>query len=729
MSLLDRTRNIPIFHSGKGLLKKADVDLGENSHLWFAKIYGAFEGQHPEVLRPDSAPSLTFDQQDFGKGFALGAVSVGAGPNLLIFPVIIRNNKLAPFDLVFVNGNLRYADKGMLQALAHPYRPFVGRSTASVGRGPNTSAALHNDQLAGSGRTVLGSAQEIDVMADLEERVRPISYTLEAEENLSKSAGFEFDEIKYSIAQDQIYKWAQLSMESPEYYLNGTNEFRAMFDSLSRDGVKTASAQGIWYDIASVERSDINKYITKIAKRGYDGFVEIIMDSDDVRKIAEEFDQDGDAVLGLADKLSPEGGVLLSKEGQAIQELSTMAKTASEIPDQALSEYMVNGKIPTFDIPGLVHNYGTYNVLFASGDYDTGIVFNMVDWNFKKDSNYLFVGSKYAIQERMAGQPSSTSFRAPRGEPNEGTVGTFVYESSGTGFAIPPFEVSSYRSTPRGLAIKAQGIMDGKPLNLVPVEGVKSLVKITRENDPEVYVDGCVNVYVPASMQFIVLPPERGSIIPDPQQAIKLSSWRNQMLAGPSSDVRVSVDADNRYQLDMVSFPLEDLPGHISKTSGFRLLDRRPSRLLDVAFSLKVAGLNSPYELVDLARGYTHSINIPIKSASKISNLQRDRDYSSAWYEIYDRVPREALYKIASVTMDKKTLDEVFSLNFINKDNLKYFMSNLGLLKDVEEYLARLLLAARVSDIGVDEDEISGALEDVSHIREVLSRKQILAGE
>ena len=728
MSILDKLSDKPILHSSYDMVKWADVSLGDNPQLWFAKIYGAFEGQHPEALRPNSAPSLTFDKQDFVSGYALGAIRVAAGPNLMVFPVIVRDKKLAPFDLVFVNGNLRYAEKSMIRALANPYQPFVGISSSEVGKGPATEDALHTNS-PNSGRLVMGQDNTIDVMADLEARIRPVCYALEVERLNKTASSIRFEDIKHTITQDQIYKWAQVAVEDPDYYVNSTSQFRNMFEALSQESVKQASVIEDWHDIAMVEKQDIDRYSVKFAKRGYDGVVRSLMDSAEIRKLAGQFDQNGNSVLDLADKLYTNGGgVLLDKTSSAIQDFSgTLEKAASM--GQPLADYMVNGKVPTFEIPGLIHNYGTYNVLLTTGEYDTGVVFNLVDWNFKKEDNKLFVGRKYAIQDRMAGQASSTSCRAPRGEPTEGTTGTYVYEHAGTGFAVPPFEILSHRTTPRGIAIKAQSIMDGKPLNLVPVDGIKSLVKITQENDPEVYIDGCVNVYVPTSMQFIVLPPERDVIIPDPQQAIKLSSWKQLMTMGPSAQVRIIAEPDNHYQLDMVTFPLHRMPEHIRKLSNFSPVDRRASKTVDVVLGLKVAGIESLYELVGLKSGYTHTLTIPLKTASEISGPLQAKDYSAVWYEIHDRIPHSALYKIASMMEEEKTLNEVFSLNFINKDNMQYFMSNLGMLRDVEEYLARLLLAARIADVGIEEGEIGGALEDVVHIKEILSRKQILAGE
>lgn len=714
MSLGDYLEGTRVFRKPlESFVKLADVELGENPQLWFAKIYGVFEAQHPEVYkRQDTIPSLTFSKQDFVSGYALGAMTVSSGQNLLVFPVIIRDGRLAPFDIVYVDGKLRYADEDYIEALTNPYSPFKGTSSRKPTDGPSLTNMMPFS--ASGGKTTLTTTKRAgveDVLEDLASRVAPVSPRLISD--YADSGKLSLRKISHTIKDDQLKKIAKQIIDNPMYFVSATNEFKSVIGKI-RNITKTASVDDGWYDVVSIQRKDINEYITKKARAGYDGYIENVIDTKGVKKIATSFGQSANDILNTADALSKTSGAVV------ISKLDGIKNTIEKELSGAIKIAGMGGvNEVTFDTPGLIKSYGAYNVLFDSGEYDTGTVFPLVDWNFKKSNEFLFVGQKYAIQSKMAGQPSSAPHRAPRGEPREGAEGTYVYEKGGRAFAIPPFKVNSHRHTPRGIAIMGRTLATDNLVNLVPTEGIKSIIKITQDNDPEVYYHGAINVYIPAKMDFIPLPPEMDIIIEDPQNAQKVASFIDNF--NSKHQVMVRNDGEGYCRLDMQTFPLKAMPDKMASLSNFRKIDRRTEHIPDIYFNLKVAGMTNPRELI-------LGENDGLWKRASLSVIEDDYDWTkeatpnhSAWYAIKNHIPYSDLFKVASSIDDDSTLDELFSINFMNEENIEYFMSNLGGLKKIEAFLSRLLLGARVSGIrNLSEDEIKNTLKGIVEIRKNL---------
>ena len=679
------------------MTKRADVDLGNNPQTWFSATLGIFGTQHPEVSGQQFATSLRFTRQDLVEGGATGTVTVSGGPHLLSFPAIVRNGRLAPFDLVFIDDKLRYADPSLVEAYASPYRPALGVASKDIPGAPDTSKALHIDKILPGMRTVMAS-----VVVDPETANNEVK----------------FAEVVRTMTDDQRERMLTWSMDHPDYWGTSTEAFKSAMTVLHNQSepidIKTASALvADWHDFALIRFKGINEYQVTLGKHAHSNFTTLNTDAPGVQKLAKAYGHADEDVLNRVDKMDALLGVpLCLYRGQN----DPVKQAADSIA------YELNNSMAHTASPGEIGSYGTYDVYFKDRGPQRALVLPVVDWDFKQTSTKLIIGdTTFAITERAYGRPASGSFMLPKSNINRGAWGAFVHESSERSFSTMPFEVIAIRDTPAGFAVTGMDIVTNTKLNLVKVHGIKSITKMDPKVDPGLYLHGHVNAYIPAAMEFVQLPMMNDATAPDPASVFKSASTAPHM---------------------MLSSGLAWIPEDALAKLGSVASDHVPlERILDTDMTLVAIAATGHYTS-KLAHAVVSGViesHVELTMPERIQTEEPVTKTASAEYdeatlaklarELEGQIDYDAFMKIASATDDSRSLDTLLSINVLNDRNMKYFMDNIGILRDCETYLARLLLMARLAHVGVDEADLKAALDSLVGIKNTLSRLGMLREE
>jgi hypothetical protein len=84
------------------LLKTAGgTVLGDNATTWPQDIINEFNDEHPFFSKNGSNPNLNFTNKEWVSGCSIGSITLAVKERLLVFPVVVRNKELAPFDIYF----------------------------------------------------------------------------------------------------------------------------------------------------------------------------------------------------------------------------------------------------------------------------------------------------------------------------------------------------------------------------------------------------------------------------------------------------------------------------------------------------------------------------------------------------------------------------------------------------------------------------------------------------
>lgn len=252
------------------LLKTANVDLGTDVTTWMSKIRSAFEKQHPQLIQAGAHPSITFENKDLVTGNAYGALTATAHGTYMMFPMIIEDNVLAPFDVVYVKGDFYYADDELINSIANKYTLFDG------------------------------SRNEGD---------RQI--------NRVENYGVKISLASYNPVTDKHREIIKSFIEKyPNHYANAGDEFKNRVKKIaSGEFDKKAASDDINpadFDLVRIRHEAINLYNVKFASYGINGFVEREMTAPQIRKLAADFEFDAEGVMNEAD-YNPHKAVMIER--------------------------------------------------------------------------------------------------------------------------------------------------------------------------------------------------------------------------------------------------------------------------------------------------------------------------------------------------------------------------------------------------------------------------------
>jgi hypothetical protein len=663
---------------GNEMIRKyADYDLGDNPQIWVSKIRAIFEKQHPELIEAGGVPNIAFYKKDFVRGNAIGALTITVNTTYMIFPIVIREKALAPFDTVYVDKHWHFADKDLMLDLMQEYNLFSGISDKP------TSPGTTSVPVSSFGRFSYPSSGALTLLS---------SYN--------------------PVTQDGRDKLASLIVDNPSIYAHSTSEFKSFMSKIASgefsavNGEPHVSPESD-FDVVLIRQNDLDSYNVKLAHAGCGGYLNYNLSFKETKGLVSKFiEKDAEKIMESVDA-NPGRGVLI--------------ETA---PDADVSD-------PIYEQPGAARMAGSYNVVTENGYRTIGIVYPVISWDFEATPNKLFMNAEFwALQPTIAGTPASTAFIAPIGSLKDGSQGVFVYRKNGKAFSTPPIELEEVTMGEDGVSVKAYDLMTQQQLNFLIVKDIRAIMKIDPEKHPSAFDASRLNLYLPQDMEYIELPATATHIIQDPGFVLKLSAFLADQKEGEK--VKVIRDSVDHFVVDTGKYDYVEYPERITKSSNYVPWDRIENCDRTIAsFRLATLGAGSIEKISKVLSDESTYSSLILPFATKLAhNFVREhrvenmtKEAGASWEKIYDttvsgKIDPLDILKIAAQISDNTTLDGLLSLNFLNKDTIEYFVSHSEMLNDLEEFLSKLLLAERVSSFGVDEDSILRTLKGLSEIQE-----------
>jgi len=159
------------------LLKFGSLDLGKDHTTWYGKIQSYFEASHSPVIKAGGKPHIQFTYKDLAKGMAVGSITVAVHGHILVFPVVIRGGQLEDFDVYYDQADRRwkYSSEENLDSAVNGYSPMVGLSNR---KRPDQQEPFDRDP--GTEHTMIVTASR--------EELRKMAAVLDAQPDLYLSA-------------------------------------------------------------------------------------------------------------------------------------------------------------------------------------------------------------------------------------------------------------------------------------------------------------------------------------------------------------------------------------------------------------------------------------------------------------------------------------------------------------------------------------------------------------
>lgn len=332
-------------------------------------------------------------------------------------------------------------------------------------------------------------------------------------------------------------------------------------------------------------------------------------------------------------------------------------------------------------------------------------------------------GDCWGVQEQVQGEKLSKEWPFEDGFLKPGTWGTFlVGKEDGERHPVMPFKVIAVytdRNDYPGTTMIRATDMFGHDVNFLVSRGVDKWRSATGIIDPTLAGElGGRAYWVPLEdVTYITLGSQKVEMC-EIRREVE-NGFRDTAVAGvaglrdlsrPASAVAVTCmdDDGSRFLLEgKVLEPLTRMSGyHESRLKSKWALVMLGCSLEDAEKILDRACTDHRVFVMNL-RPFRGETNVRIDKATdeviKISAMMR-RD----------------LLKEAAYIRDRKSVDALLSLNFVNPDNLIVFLKNLPQFREVEASLAKLLLMARFGLEAVPESAIENALKNLTVVNEAL---------
>lgn len=734
-------REVPTEYVEYLLTKQADITLSSDKSTWNEQIVSAFENQHAGIIEAGGRPYVEHHFKDWADGSSVGAITVTVGTDMLLFPIIIRYNLLAPFDVAYSyrDTSWHYANQNYINTKTKSPNVFDGMK-----RIPESAF----DQIDDTDRwSNIGMAENVD---------HEIYWTRTA----SDTAPALIDKVAslLSYASDNE---AKLAYSSPwlKDTLMGLNETvvreRKPHQKLA-DAKLLPEMDYRFFDLMNIKRAGLDDYEVKLARRGYSPMLGIKISSSGVRELFKRMnDKTAEKVLGILD-------------GKSDQTITRVIGNASTDKVEALDPAnFVQGKP--------IHEYGTYHVTRTdNGKTDTGIVIPVIDWDGNDSGAALYLGEDvWSVQKRLHGIRASHNKIPPTGHLAPGRKGVFVYQRDGRAFATPPIEIRSIYSSPAGARVKVIDLGQLQPVNVIVSADSNGIMPFGPEIEEYAghYDPSSRNVIIPAKMTFTPLPETTVKIASEEED---LRSFQEKIgeAYGNSSGTVFSTAAGFGFDVPeqrYMSLPAE----YVEKVGSDARISALPipthvngAEYAEAAFLMKAAGVPYAESILEKAEESSHArLSFPIMSVEKMAGLKdgvaKDIRYKrrraikgqikKACEHISSKITPEGMFELAAVTpylakfagevlpavydaaktktatfdtsvlsSPEKSLNTLFNLGLLNDRNIKYMKSKSDLLDDAEDFFAKMLITVRLTGMPVEESTLEATLEAISQTREAI---------
>ena len=692
---------------------KIGNDLGPDTNIWMEKIRNTFSKEYPDFIS-QSKPHFNFTHKDFANGAGVGAVTITLGSRILMFPIIIRDKDLAPFDIFYdqMDQSWHYMTDAVEQALTNNYNPYKGVSSDSLEEYNNLSATGKSTNYATWRDPAKIGSLDLSRLGD-------------AAELLER----DFD--RYATASERFH---DVLKEASQAYL-----YQRQSKYMAKQAADKRFVPGKYanYDVALVRKEDIDTYSVKLGSYGHREIHDQKLSSAGVRFMAADFGKIGEKILEEADR--GEGALVTRGE-----------EVATRVIDRNLTD-VIRHK------PGMVTTFGTYEVMLSDGHPDTVLAYPIIDWDGDTSGKMLLANSEnYAITGSFPGNRSSENMVLPDGNISSGVKGFYIKNAEGQAFCTRPFRIDEmYSDETSDLHIKGMDLSTMEHIHLVKTDAYKMPARINPDVAPDMIDHEGGNYWIPHNMRFTPLPENQVKVLATESSAVKLGELRKEIdHEGPILVLTKKGSAYTLYQ-----------KRPMLKGEGFRDFER--GDIYKMAFLTAICGGGiDTADLEKMAGGEQAELYLPgdpihartFQDAEKIASAMKvaEYDFDGKTYEeaIAPHVPSiENVMKIAmtvsrlrpervlpivteawrgeedihkSAEEGGESLNKIFNLNFLSKENVGYFVEHLDTLSVAEDVLTRLLVISRIGDIGLDPGMVETTLEGIAEIKERFSQAKVI---
>lgn len=682
----------------------AEVDLPEDPNAWPKEILDELYKQVPYIS--DFHPHVVMDRVDSERRYGMGHINIsnqsqtalGTDPNMMAavgvrtvrIPVIIRDGKLSPFDLLvndqskvipLTESRLRQAifrpqafdvtsqtpgDQSMIGQLYPPQREAGGLNrglTLPAGDMGKMGSALEQYLMKEAG---CGDEKKSDG-AMLKDRLRKEH---ELNQGGKKTASI-LKEILPTINKDDLDGfWEKVSSDrglQAQFRKNAQASsfllgLLAQYEPLTGEKIASALPGYIKPSVVQIARHE-GSYKVKTASHAYWKPFEQRIDR---RELVQRF---GEKVALAADEA---GAVTLAEDADA------------EAPDP-----QVEGD--------LVTEPGVYKVTTTDGQELIGFVIpNLYDTDGTQLPLSLFTnGSQATVQSEIHGQEAGEGANLPTG-PAQGMGAFFAATPAGLQATVPMSLSGSYEGEGEPTTFSGE-TFDGRPVEVSIQPNIQ---------EPVGMEDG--KLLLPMHWQWS----------PMDQAADVALVGSEDTFGGPDLTEPEEKEAMVYIRASNHEFSFEGPAVEKLATAEKNFLD------VDGAmFLLAGLGVEQGYGTEKLAHALTTARPEPVKVARALtpaSEVNKEVIKTASEKLASYPVLRKNLIKEASVIADPMAVDTVLSLGFINPENMMTFVSYLPQIDEAQMKMCEVLLATRLGLQNVPESAIERAVRSTEEVIEGL---------
>lgn len=660
----------------------AEYTLPEDPNAWQNEILQEVFKQVPYIA--DFEPNVVMDKVDAERGYGFGHIEVSnkteiqpgasvagleaAGIKHVKIPIVVKNGKLQPFDIMVNEANevlpltehrLRSAifrpqafditgrspgDQSMVGQLYPPFRQNFGfgggGQTMSVGMGKEGAAKCcakcGKEKCACMGKSA-------SILATILPTILPEHYedffSKIAQEDIQ--AAFISNRICTEPSIKKLAQWELNAFATPEV----TPTIVQISKTYEGYAVKTAN-HGYWAPKTETwDRGQICKTFGT--------------------KIAFDVDTAGSMTMGL--------------------------DAPKEAPNTEVDKYEP------------IKDFGMYKVRTDDGKELVGYVFsNLIDVDGTPLPLFLFTnGSEKAVQADMVGVSAGSGASLFEGAPR-GTGCFYRMMPNGKAQAtIPMTIVATLGSAEEGVVMHAR-TFDGRQ---VEVEVQPNIANIMGVGDQK--------MIVPDSMCWLPLDAAKDvSLVSEPEVANEEAKT-----ASFNDELTIEIRSSGRDSFALSGAPIEKVANHerhfLTFDEALFLLGGAGVDLKDATNKLASAQFNNVTYSVQASRGITTAEDVQADTFKLAS---------AALAQVPDL--RKDLVKEAATIPDPTAVDTVLSLGFINPENISSFIAYLPKIDGAQKKMCELLLASR---LGIRDLPISALEKAVRSTEEVIQGLKVLA--
>ncbi len=655
----------------------SEVMLPEDPNEWPNELMQELFKQVPYIA--DFEPHVEMEKVDAERGFGFGRVMVqnktevqhgtdpaaanAAGVNNASIPIVIKDRKLQPLDLLVTS------DDKMFPLTEARLRGAIFRPQAFdiTGRGPGDMSMIgqlyppyrQNYGFGGGGATM--------------------SVGMGKEGSLGKGAAALLTAIMPTVNE---------------------SDYHAFFQKVSSDrGLQAALSANL--SAASSLRA-LAEYQpvspTKLASTALEHLKPTVVQ---LRKEVEGYSlKTASSRCWLPTRTTMDRGEALRTFGTKV----VIAADETGAVTMAAGEGVSEAQQPEKDKPELISQFGIYKVQDDSGKEIVGYVFpNLIDVDGTALPIALFTnGSVKAVQGDIVGVNVGGGASIPEGKPS-GTGAFFQLLSNGRAQATVPMTLQATMSTPGEAAVMHGETYDGTPIQVSVQPNLQDIQ----------CVDG--RLIIPESFSWLPLDKaEDTHLVESPE------GWGAELEAKQAmATVRLRCGGEGSFSLE--GLPVDKLANDQRQ---FLSLDDTLFLLAGLGADLdyaqqklgEAAAWSAP---VDVRVGRY------IKTASE--HMAESRVKAASNMSLFTTtVPqlRKDLVKEASVIPDPIAVDTVLSLGFLNPENLGAFIGYLPEIDQAQSKMCELLLAAR---LGLKEVPVGALEKAVRATEEAIEGLKVLA--